>query len=236
MKGLSKGGASFYRNTKEGTMLKLTNKIALIILIFVTVTLAEDIYYIKQIQNTYAKDGKVLHSQNIEQYVGKDTVKVINSLGTLIVTKNSFKTFLHKPKKCLVKNYPKMKEYFRKLDKTVANFEISDTKESLKIGKFPTKKYLTSVLIDSVKVKSEVYIAHNLDIPFEVLYRQILLIGSENIPNLTKMIAKMKEIGGIKIEEKILASNTGTIIKEIKKIKKFPGIFNDLKGYKIVKE
>jgi len=218
-------------------MKKFKSVTFLIILIasFVATTsiFAADGFYFKQVSKTPEMMGQPASESSTEQYIMDNKVRMVAGDEVTILTETDMIAINHADKSYYKTDLSFFASMAAMIDMQFADFNVTATGKTEKIGKWDTKIYKASLSMMGQTMEMSFNICSDIGYPVDMIYRQQMNMFP-NAKNLQNMVKKMKELDGfpVKTTVSVMGFSTVTEVVEVKKMSMSKSDFEIPSGYK----
>jgi hypothetical protein len=196
-------------------------------------------YYVRQILIADANGDGKMDTTYQESYAGENFMVIIDELTRSYIDDNSYTFYNMSDSSYFGKSFSELDELSGYSDSQLIDFEIKDSGEKKKIGKWNTDKYNASAKIMGMDMELDMYIAKDTGFPTDMLLKQQDKMH-KNAKNIKAMMDKIKATGGIVVKE-IARIGGATVsekqIVEMKKLEKIDKKITDRpQGFKVIQQ
>ena len=186
-------------------------KIALTALFCYMSLFAADNYYVRQMIIADMNDRDILDTAYQETYVGKDIVIMSDGVTKTFIDDSSYSFYNFSDSTFFSRQFSELDDISAFSDTQLKNFEIKNSGKKAKVGDWNTEIYKAAAIIMGMDMEMDMYVAKSTGFPTDLLMRMQDKMHKSSA-NITRMIEKIQDTGGIVVKE--IARIGGTVVSE----------------------
>ena len=217
-------------------MKKRNNLLSFIILVSIIATtsiFAAKGFYFKQAIKTPAMMGQPASEAVTEQYILGNKVKMVDGETVTILTQKDMIAINHKDRTYSIADLSAFGQMAAMVDMQFANFSVTKTGQTEKVGKWNTEVYKASLNMMGATMEMVFNVCKDISYPIDMIYKQQMNMFP-NAKNLQNMVKEMKKLDGFPVRTTInvMGMSTITEVVEVKKMSMSKSDFEIPTGYK----